>query len=39
MIERLTDAFYTGLVCLTPVFGGMLADRVLGHRCTVILGA
>jgi POT family proton-dependent oligopeptide transporter len=31
--------FYTGFVYLTPVFGGLLADRVLGHRRTVILGA
>jgi POT family proton-dependent oligopeptide transporter len=31
--------FYTGLVYLTPVFGGLLADRVLGHRRTVVLGA
>jgi proton-dependent oligopeptide transporter, POT family len=31
--------FYTGLVYLTPVFGGLLADRVLGHRRTVIIGA
>src|SRR5215831_14751522 len=30
---------YTGLVYLTPVFGGILADRVLGHRRTVIIGA
>src|SRR5579871_6893347 len=30
---------YTGLVYLTPIFGGMLADRVLGHRRTVIIGA
>jgi POT family proton-dependent oligopeptide transporter len=30
---------YTGLVYLTPIFGGMLADRVLGQRRTVILGA
>src|SRR5215471_1669191 len=30
---------YTGLVYLTPVFGGMIADRVLGHRRTVIIGA
>jgi POT family proton-dependent oligopeptide transporter len=30
---------YTGLVYLTPVFGGLLADRVLGHRRTVITGA
>src|SRR5262249_10140495 len=31
--------FYTGLVYLTPIFGGMLADRVLGHRRTVVIGA
>ena len=31
--------FYTGLVYLTPIFGGLLADRVLGQRRTVILGA
>lgn len=30
---------YTGFVYLTPLFGGMLADRVLGQRKTVILGA
>jgi POT family proton-dependent oligopeptide transporter len=30
---------YTGLVYLTPVFGGLLADRLLGQRRTVILGA
>src|SRR5215210_2144277 len=30
---------YTALVYLTPVFGGMLADRVLGQRRTVIIGA
>jgi POT family proton-dependent oligopeptide transporter len=30
---------YTGLVYLTPIFGGLLADRVLGQRRTVILGA
>lgn len=29
---------YTGLVYLTPVAGGMLADRVLGQRKTVLLG-
>jgi POT family proton-dependent oligopeptide transporter len=29
---------YTGLVFLTPVFGGLLADRVLGQRKTVYLG-
>jgi POT family proton-dependent oligopeptide transporter len=31
--------FYTGLVYLTPIFGGLLADRVLGQRRTVIIGA
>ena len=31
--------FYTGLVYLTPVIGGLMADRVLGHRRTVIIGA
>ena len=30
---------YTGLVYLTPVLGGFLADRVLGQRRTVIIGA
>jgi POT family proton-dependent oligopeptide transporter len=29
---------YTGFVYLTPFFGGMLADRVLGQRKTVIIG-
>ena len=31
--------FYTALVYLTPIFGGLLADRVLGQRRTVIVGA
>lgn len=30
---------YSAFVYLTPVFGGILADRVLGQRRTVILGA
>lgn len=30
---------YTGFVYFTPFFGGMLADRVLGQRRTVVLGA
>src|SRR5215217_3230161 len=30
---------YTGLVYLTPVFGGLLADRYLGQRRTAIIGA
>jgi POT family proton-dependent oligopeptide transporter len=29
---------YSGLVYLTPFFGGMLADRVTGQRYTVIFG-
>ncbi|HUI14566.1 MAG TPA: peptide MFS transporter, partial [Xanthobacteraceae bacterium] len=31
--------FYTGLVYLTPIAGGLIADRVLGQRRTVIIGA
>jgi len=30
---------YTGFVYFTPLFGGMLADRLLGQRRTVIVGA
>ena len=30
---------YTGLVYLTPVLGGYLADRVLGQRRMVLIGA
>jgi POT family proton-dependent oligopeptide transporter len=30
--------FYTAFVYLTPLFGGMLADRVLGQRRTVLIG-
>ncbi len=30
---------YTALVYLTPIFGGLIADRLLGRRRTVILGA
>ena len=30
---------YTGLVYFTPIFGGLLADRVLDQRRTVIVGA
>jgi POT family proton-dependent oligopeptide transporter len=29
---------YTGLAYLTPIFGGLLADRVLGQRRTVLVG-
>lgn len=30
---------YSGLVYLTPVLGGLLADRVIGQRKSVIIGA
>src|SRR4051795_13424401 len=30
---------YTALVYLTPILGGLLADRVLGKRRTVLAGA
>src|SRR5665213_4399822 len=30
---------YTGLVYFTPMLGGLLADRVLGRRRTVVIGA
>lgn len=30
---------YTGLVYLTPIFGGLLADKLIGHRWAVLLGA
>ncbi len=30
---------YTALVYLTPFFGGLLADRVLGQHRTILLGA
>jgi POT family proton-dependent oligopeptide transporter len=31
--------FYTGFVYFTPVFGGLIADRWLGHRVAVMIGA
>ena len=31
--------FYTGLVYLTPLFGGIIADRLLGQHRTILLGA
>ena len=31
--------FYVALVYFTPIFGGLLADRVLGQRRTVVIGA
>ena len=32
-------ALYTGLVYLTPLIGGMIADKITGYRKAVILGA
>ena len=32
-------ALYTGLVYLTPILGGIIADKYLGYRNAVILGA
>lgn len=32
-------AFYTGLVYITPILGGLLADKLLGYRKAVVLGA
>ncbi len=32
-------AWYTGLVYLTPIIGGYIADRITGYRKAVILGA
>ncbi|MFK7755706.1 MAG: peptide MFS transporter [Flavobacteriales bacterium] len=30
---------YTGLVYVTPIFGGLIADKLLGSRKTVLIGA
>ncbi len=32
-------AWYTGLVYITPIFGGLIADKLLGYRKAVIIGA
>ena len=32
-------AWYTGLVYITPIFGGLLADKFLGYRKAVVIGA
>jgi proton-dependent oligopeptide transporter, POT family len=37
-VYGLYTGLVTGLVYLTPFFGGMLADRVLGQRKTVYIG-
>jgi POT family proton-dependent oligopeptide transporter len=34
-----TFGFYTGLVYFTPLFGGWIADRLLGAKRTVVIGA
>src|SRR5262245_6309175 len=31
--------FYTGFVYLTPFFGGLIADRLLGQHRTILIGA
>ena len=38
-LGALIGGLYAGLVYLTPIFGGLLADRVLGRTKTVVLGA
>jgi proton-dependent oligopeptide transporter, POT family len=35
----LTYGWYTGLVYITPIFGGLIADKILGFRKAVIIGA
>ena len=37
--RRRSTASTPGFVYLTPIFGGFLADRVLGQRRTVVIGA
>lgn len=32
-------ALYTGLVYITPIFGGLIADKIMGYRNAVVLGA
>lgn len=31
-------AFYTGLVYVTPIFGGLIADKITGYRKAVVIG-
>jgi len=38
-LSSLIYGLYTSLVYFTPILGGLLADRVLGQRRTVIIGA
>src|SRR5579863_10547444 len=37
-LASLIYGLYTAFVYFTPFFGGMLADRVLGQRKTVVIG-
>ena len=34
----LVYGFYTGLVYLTPIIGGYVADQVIGYRAAILLG-
>jgi proton-dependent oligopeptide transporter, POT family len=38
-LASLIYGFYTGLAYFTPIFGGLIADRWLGQRRTVVVGA
>jgi proton-dependent oligopeptide transporter, POT family len=38
-LASLIYGFYTGFAYLTPILGGLIADRGLGQRRTVVLGA
>lgn len=31
--------WYTGLVYITPIFGGLIADKLIGYRKAIVLGA
>jgi POT family proton-dependent oligopeptide transporter len=31
--------WYTGLVYITPIFGGLIADKLMGYRNAIVLGA
>jgi proton-dependent oligopeptide transporter, POT family len=38
-LASLLFGFYSGFVYFTPVFGGLLADRWIGQRTAVVIGA
>ena len=38
-LASLVYGFYTALVYFTPIIGGLIADRFLGQRRTVVIGA